>query len=68
MTDTQIPTTTLYNGVEMPWLGLGVHRAGSDEEVVAECGIPREEIFLASKVWNTDQGYRLTFEVFESSL
>jgi len=23
MTDTQIPTTTLYNGVEMPWLGRG---------------------------------------------
>lgn len=24
----------LYNGVEMPWLGLGVHRAGAGEEVV----------------------------------
>jgi diketogulonate reductase-like aldo/keto reductase len=82
----------------MPWVGLGVHRAGSGDEVVnamkcalqagyrsidtatyyqnehrvgqvvAEIGIPREEIFLTSKVWNTDQGYRSTIEVFESSL
>lgn len=94
----QNSTTTLSNGVKMPWVGLGVHRAGSGDEVVnamkcalqagyrsidtatyyqnehrvghvvAECGIPREEIFLTSKVWNTDQGYRSTIEVFESSL
>jgi diketogulonate reductase-like aldo/keto reductase len=98
MAELKIPTTKLYNGVEMPWLGLGVHRAGSGSEVVAaiqcalqagyrsidtatyyqnehrvgeavnESGIPRDEIFLTSKVWNTDQGYRSTMEVFESSL
>jgi diketogulonate reductase-like aldo/keto reductase len=37
-------------------------------EAVNESGIPRDEIFLTSKVWNTDQGYRSTMEVFESSL
>jgi diketogulonate reductase-like aldo/keto reductase len=98
MAELKIPTTKLYNGVEMPWLGLGVHRAGSGSEVIAaiqcalqagyrsidtatyyqnehrvgeavnESGIPRDEIFLTSKVWNTDQGYRSTIEVFESSL
>ncbi len=31
-------------------------------------GIPREEIFLTSKVWNTDQGYKTTMEAFENSL
>lgn len=98
MAETKIPTTKLYNGVEMPWLGLGVHRAGSGSEVIAaihcalqagyrsidtatyyqnehrvgeaiaESGIPREEIFLTTKVWNTDQGYQSTISAFETSL
>jgi diketogulonate reductase-like aldo/keto reductase len=91
-------TTTLYNGVKMPWLGLGVHRAGLGEEVikalkcalnagyrsidtatyyqnehrvgqvVADCGISRKEIFLTTKVWNSDQGYHSTIKAFETSL
>jgi len=98
MADTKIPTAKLYNGLEMPWLGLGVHRAGSGTEVVAaiqcalqagyrsidtatyyqnehsvgnavlESGIPREEIFLTTKVWNSDQGYHSTIKAFETSL
>jgi len=98
MTSIQNSKVTLSNGVEMPWVGLGVHRAGWGDEVVnamkcalqagyrsidtatyyqnehrvgqvvAECGIPREEIFLTSKVWNTDQGYRSTIKAFETSL
>ena len=88
----------LVNGIEMPWLGLGVHRAGSGSEVLAaikcalqagyrsidtatyyqnehrvgeaihESGIQREEIFLTTKVWNSDQGYHSTINVFEESL
>jgi diketogulonate reductase-like aldo/keto reductase len=91
-------TVKLNNGVEMPWFGLGIHRAGAGKEVVEamkcalnagyrsidaatyyenehrvgevlnECGIPREEIFLTSKVWNTDQGYYSTIRAFETSL
>ena len=98
MAETQIPTTILYNGVEMPWLGLGVHRAGSGSEAEAaiqcalragyrsidtatyyqneravgkavfESGIRREDIFLTTKVWNTDQGYHSTISAFEASL
>jgi len=98
MAELKIPTTRLYNGVEMPWLGLGVHRAGSGTEVevaikcalqsgyrsidtatyyqnehsvgnaVLDSGIPREEIFLTTKVWNTDQGYHSTIKAFEGSL
>jgi diketogulonate reductase-like aldo/keto reductase len=88
----------LNNGVEMPWLGLGVFRSEEGEEVetavktaikhgyisvdtaaiyqnergvgkaVKESGIPREEIFLTSKVWNTEQGYKTTLDAFEESL
>jgi diketogulonate reductase-like aldo/keto reductase len=35
---------------------------------VRESGVPREEIFLVSKVWNTDQGYGKTLASFEESL
>ncbi len=98
MADIKIPITKLYNGVGMPWLGLGVHRAGAGSEVVAaiqcalqagyrsidtatyyqnehrvgeaiaDSGIPREDIFLTTKVWNTDQGYHSTIKAFEASL
>ena len=35
---------------------------------IQESGIPREEIFLATKVWNTEQGYDKTLLAFEHSL
>ena len=93
-----VAKTRLYNGIEMPWLGLGVHRAGAGSEVeaaikcalragyrsidtatyyqnehsvgkaVLESGVPREEIFLTTKVWNSDQGYHSTIKAFETSL
>ena len=91
-------TTTLNNGIKMPWFGLGVFRAEEGEEVenavsvalehgyrsidtaavyqnergvgkaIKDSGIKREEIFLTSKVWNTDQGYHSTFKAYEESL
>ncbi|MFX0007461.1 MAG: aldo/keto reductase [Promethearchaeota archaeon] len=30
--------------------------------------IPRDEIFVTTKVWNTDQGYKSTLKAFEKSL
>lgn len=89
--------TTLRNGVQMPWLGLGVWRAKAGEETenavkvaleagyrsidtaalyeneesvgkaIRESGIPREEVFVTTKVWNTDQGYESTLQAFEAS-
>lgn len=35
---------------------------------VAASGIPREELFVTTKVWNTDQGYDQTLAAFEKSL
>ncbi len=91
-------TTKLNNGVEMPWLGLGVFRAEDGEEVetavktalahgyrsidtaaiyqnekgvgnaISESKVPRAEIFLTSKVWNSDQGYETTLNAFEESI
>ncbi|MGF7012989.1 diketogulonate reductase-like aldo/keto reductase [Ornithinibacillus bavariensis] len=35
---------------------------------VRESGIPREEIFITSKVWNDEQGYESTLRAFEQSI
>ena len=36
-------------------------------QALKESGIPREEIFVTTKVWNTDQGYEETLAAFEKS-
>ncbi len=37
-------------------------------EGVKRCGIPREDLFVVSKVWNSDQGYDTTLKAFDASL
>ncbi|GIO28356.1 aldo/keto reductase [Ornithinibacillus bavariensis] len=95
-------TTTLHNGVEMPWFGIGVFKVEEGPELVnaikfaikhgyrsidtaaiygneagvgqaikegmEEAGISREELFITSKVWNSDLGYESTIQAFETSL
>ncbi|MCM3573468.1 aldo/keto reductase [Mesobacillus subterraneus] len=91
-------TTTLHNGVKMPWFGLGVFKVQEGSEVVEsvkaalkngyksidtaavyrneegvgqaikEAGVPREELFITTKVWNSDQGYESTLQAFETSM
>jgi len=44
---------------------------GNEEEVgraIKDSGIPREELFITTKLWNTDQGYESTLEAFNKSL
>lgn len=95
-------TTTLNNGVEMPWLGLGVFKVEEGQELVdavktaikhgyrsidtaaiygnevgvgqgireamEEAGIARENLFITSKVWNSELGYEKTIAAYEESL
>lgn len=37
-------------------------------EAIRESGIPREELFVTTKVWNDDQGYERTIKACEESL
>ena len=37
-------------------------------EALATCGVPREHLFVTTKLWNDDQGYESTFDAFEASL
>ncbi len=34
---------------------------------IRECGLPRRELFVTTKLWNTDQGYESTLRAFEAS-
>ncbi|MBM7540917.1 diketogulonate reductase-like aldo/keto reductase [Amphibacillus cookii] len=91
-------TTTLHNGVEMPWLGLGVFKVEDGDEVIhsvtkaiengyrsidtaavykneegvgqaiKQSDVARDQLFITSKVWNSDQGYQSTLDAFESTL
>ncbi|MFC0014150.1 MULTISPECIES: aldo/keto reductase [Allobacillus] len=51
-----IDTATIYDNEK----GVG--------QAVKESGVPREEIFITSKVWNDDQGYESTLKAFEETL
>ena len=37
-------------------------------EAIRESGVSREELFITSKVWNSDQGYETTLQAFETTL
>lgn len=88
----------LANGIQMPWLGLGVYKVEEGREViesvkaaikagyrsidtaalyaneegvgqaVRESGVAREDLFITTKVWNSDQGYEQTLAAFDKSI
>lgn len=90
-------TTTLNNGVKMPWVGFGVFQTQEGPEVenavrwaleagyrhidtasfyeneagvgkaIAASEVSREELFVTTKVWNTEQGYQETLKAFDRS-
>lgn len=44
---------------------------GNERDVgdgIRESGVPREEIFVTTKLWNDDQGYDSTLQVFDEQL
>lgn len=51
-----IDTAAIYKNED------GVGRA------LARCGVPREELFITTKVWNSDQGYESTLAAFDESM
>ncbi|MBY6037762.1 aldo/keto reductase [Fictibacillus nanhaiensis] len=37
-------------------------------QAIRETNVPREDLFITTKVWNTDQGYEKTLAAFDASL
>lgn len=50
-----IDTAAFYNNEK----GVG--------QAIRESGVPRNELFITTKVWNSDQGYESTLQAFEKS-
>ncbi|WP_203364108.1 aldo/keto reductase [Bacillus sp. REN10] len=88
----------LHNGVEIPYVGLGVYKMTDEEEAykaitsaietgyrlidtaafynnehivgkaIQDSQMDRKDVFITSKVWNSDQGFDETLRAFEKSL
>ena len=67
---------TAYNAVrkalEVGYRHIDTAAAYKNEESVGrairESGIPREEIFVTSKLWNTERGYEKTLAAFDKTM
>lgn len=72
----QIPdeaaTTTVKQAIEAGYRSIDTAMIYQNEvgvgEAIAGCGIPREDLFITTKVWNADQGYETTLRAFDESL
>ena len=37
-------------------------------QALATSGLPREEVYITTKLWNSDQGYDTTLKAFDRSM
>ncbi|MBF4500507.1 aldo/keto reductase [Savagea sp. SN6] len=72
MTDEEEAYRAIRHALEVGYRSIDTAAFYHNEEVVGravrESGIPREEIFITTKVWNDDTGYEETLHAFEQSL
>jgi 2,5-diketo-D-gluconate reductase A len=58
--------------LEVGYRSIDTARIYANEEGVgaalARSGVPRDELFVTTKLWNTDQGYDATLRAFDDSL
>jgi len=58
--------------IEAGYRHIDTAKAYDNEEGVGtgikQSGVPREELFLTSKLWNSDQGYESTLKAFDATL
>jgi diketogulonate reductase-like aldo/keto reductase len=61
-------SSALDNGYRLIDTAAAYHNEEGVDEAMRRSGIPREEIFVTSKLWNTDHGYDQAMRGFEASL
>lgn len=63
---------SIQDAVKAGYRSIDTAKAYGNEEgvgrAIRECGVPREELFVTTKVWNSDQGYDSTLKAFQDSL
>ena len=72
ITDKEECINSVKNAIDLGYTHIDTAKAYNNEELVGqgirESGIKREDLFLTTKVWNTDRGYDKTLKAFDSSL
>ena len=72
MTDPEAAVTAMVSAVNGGYRAIDTATVYDNEREVGEAvraaDSKREELFITSKVWNTDQGYDQTLRAFEASL
>jgi diketogulonate reductase-like aldo/keto reductase len=64
--------TAVSNAIKSGYRSIDTAAVYGNEEGVGNAiknsGVPREQLFITTKVWNADQGYDTTLAAFEASL
>ncbi len=72
MTDPQETIEAITTALQVGYRAIDTASLYHNEEQVGEAirhsGVPRNDIFVTTKVWNTDQGFDNTLRAFEESL
>lgn len=72
MTDKEAAVEAMVKAIQTGYKAIDTATVYDNEAEVGEAiragGVPREKLFITSKVWNTDQGYDQTLRAFEASL
>ncbi|WKA59611.1 aldo/keto reductase [Planococcus shenhongbingii] len=72
MTDKEAAVEAMLAAIEAGYPAIDTAAIYQNEEEVGEAvrssRVKREDLFITSKVWNTDQGYDNTLRAFEASL
>lgn len=72
MTDKEAATEAMTTAIEAGYKAIDTATIYDNEvevgEAVRNSSVKREDLFITSKVWNTDQGYDETLRAFEASL
>ncbi|AUD13401.1 MULTISPECIES: aldo/keto reductase [unclassified Planococcus (in: firmicutes)] len=72
MTDKGAAVEAMVKAIQTGYKAIDTATVYDNEAEVGEAiragDVPREKLFITSKVWNTDQGYDQTLRAFEASL
>lgn len=71
-TDPAVTARAVQDAIEAGYRHIDTARIYENEEGVGEgirvSGVPREKLFVTSKLWNTDRGYEEMKAAFQASL
>ena len=70
--DNEVVTSAVAKALEVGYRSIDTAMIYRNEEgvgkAIKESGIPREDLFITTKVWNSDQGYDKTLKAYDESL